>query len=93
MKGMESQPFAMRFLNPRIKTDSLCSLSASSMDFSDSFPHPPRRKETPNNGAAANCSGRGRVSRWLLPAEPPPSAVSELESFAVFARYTFTEAK
>ena len=46
---------------------------------------------TANNGAAANCSGRGRVSRWLLPAEPtaqparhapPPSAVAELESLA-----------
>ena len=44
---------------------------------------------TANNGAAENCSGRQRVSRWLLPAEPaaqparhapPPSAVSELES-------------
>ena len=50
------------------------------------------RPETPNNGAAENCSGRQRVSRWLLPAEPaaqparhapPPSAVSELESLAI----------
>ena len=50
---------------------------------------------TANNGAAENCSGQQRVSRWLLPAEPatqparhapPPSAVSELESLAVLAR-------
>ena len=50
-----------------------------------------RNEVTANNGAAANRSGRGRVSRWLLPAEPaaqparhapPPSAVSELESLA-----------
>ena len=51
---------------------------------------------TANNGAAENCSGRRRVSRWLLPAEPtaqparhalPPSAVSELESFGDFAHF------
>ena len=50
--------------------------------------------ETPNNGAAENCSGRQRASRLLLPAEPaaqqsrralPPSAVSELESLADMA--------
>ena len=50
---------------------------------------------TANNGAAENCSGRQRVSRWLLPAEPatqparhapPPSAVSELESLAAPTR-------
>ena len=83
------QPFAMRFLNPSFRTDSLHSSSASSTDFSDSFSHPLRNEQTPNNGAAENCSGRRRVSRWLLPAEPtaqparhapPPSAVSELES-------------
>ena len=32
-----------------------------------------RNAITANNGAAANCSGRGRVSRWLLPADPPRS--------------------
>ena len=87
--------FAMRPLNPSFKTDSLCSSSASSTDFSDSLPHPLRNEKTPNNGAAENCSGRQRVSRWLLPAEPaaqparhapPPSAVSELESLGVLAR-------
>ena len=54
----------------------------------------PEMNVTANNGAAENCSGRQRVSRWLLPAEPaaqparhalPPSAVSELESLAVLA--------
>ena len=54
-----------------------------------------RNAITANNGAAANRSGRGRVSRWLLPADPPrsqratlrrPSAVSELESLAVARR-------
>ena len=48
--------------------------------------------ESPNNGAAENCSAGGRVSRWLHPAEPAAqparhaparSAVSELESLAV----------
>ena len=56
---------------------------------------------TANNGAAANCSGRGRVSRWLLPAEPAmqparhapsPSAVSELESLGVATRFPRTKA-
>ena len=90
-----SQLFAMRSLNPSFNTDSFCSSSASSPDFSDSLPHPLRNEKTPNNGAAENCSGRWRVSRWLLPAEPaaqparhapPPSAVSELESLGDFAR-------
>ena len=91
---IRTQPFAMRSLNTSFWTDSLRSSSASSMDFSDSLPHPLRSEETPNNGAAANCYGRGWLSRWLLPAEPatqparqpaPPSAVAELESLGDFA--------
>ena len=90
-----SQSFPMRSLNQSNRTDSLQSSNASSTDFSDSLPHPLRNEKTPNNGAAENCCGRQRVSRWLLPAEPatqparhapPPSAVSELESLGVYAR-------
>ena len=32
-----------------------------------------RNEVTANNGAAENCSGRQRVSRWLLPADLPRS--------------------
>ena len=87
-----SQPFLMRFLNQSNRIDSLHSSSASSTDFPDSLPHLLRNEKTPNNGAAETRSGRVRVSRWLLPAEPaaqparharPPSAVSELESLGV----------
>ena len=87
-----SQSIVMRSLNPSFRTDSLHSSSASSTVFSDSLPHPLQNEKTPNNGAAENRYGRGRVSRWLLPAEPaaqparhapPPSAVSELESLGV----------
>ena len=78
------QLFAMRSLNRSFKTDSLHASSASSTDFSDSLPHLLRSEKTPNNGAAENCSGRARVSRWLLPAEPaaqparhrPPQSLS-----------------
>ena len=89
---IRNQSLAMRSLNPSFRTDSLHSSSANSTDFSDSLPRPLRSEKTPNNGAAENCSGRGRVSRGLLPRRPtaqparhalPPSAVSELESLAV----------
>ena len=90
---IRSQSFPMRSLNQSIRTDSLHSSSASSTDFSDSFSHPLRSEQTPNNGAAENCSGRQRVSRWLLPAEPaaqparhapPPGAV---RCSAIVSRY------
>ena len=91
-----SQSFPMRSLNQSNWIESLHSSSASSTDFSDSLPRLLRNEKTPNNGAAENCSASQRVSRWLLPAEPaaqparhapPPSAVSELESFGVATRF------
>ena len=93
---IRSQIFVMRSLNTRFRTDSLHSSSASSMDFPDSFSHPLRSEQTPNNGAAENCSASRCASRWLPPPPSPPaafpqparraparSAVSELESLAV----------
>ena len=55
-----SQLFPMRSLNLSFKTDSLHTSSASSMNSSDCFSHPLRSEKTPNNGAAANRSGRVR---------------------------------
>jgi hypothetical protein len=86
------ESFPMRSLNQSIRSDSLHLSSASSTRIPTAFPSKLRSEVTANNGAAENCSGRQRVSRWLLPAEPaaqparhapPPSAVSELESLAV----------
>ena len=57
---IRSQSFAMRSLNPSVKTDSLHSSSASSTDFSASLQRLLRSEKTPNNGAAENRSGRLR---------------------------------
>ena len=87
-----SESFPMRSLNQSFRLVSLHSSSASSTRVPATFPDGFRSEVTANNGAAENCSGRVRVSRWLLPAEPaaqparhahPPFAVSELESLAV----------
>ena len=85
----------MPHVNPSFRTDSLRASSASATRNPITFPGGFRIEVTANNGAAENCSGRQRVSRWLLPAEPaaqparhapPPSAVSELESLGVATR-------
>jgi hypothetical protein len=57
---IRSQIFVMRSLSPSFRTDSVRTSSASSTNFSDSFSHPLRSEETPNNGAAENRSGRLR---------------------------------
>ena len=75
-----SESFAMRSLNQSFRLDSLHSLSASSMRIPTTFPTDSEAKATANNGAAENCSGRQRVSRWLLPADPPRSQRARLRS-------------
>ena len=84
--GSSTKGSAQRFRNGR--------LSLRRSVFSHHSAAKNQERKTANNGAAANRSGRVRASRRLLPAEPaaqpsrrapPPSAVSELESFGLFA--------
>ena len=79
--------FAMRSLNQSIETDSLQSSSASSRNFSDSLQRLLRKKKRLTMALQRTAPGGVRVSRWLLPADPPrsqratrtpPSAVAEL---------------
>ena len=79
-----NESFPMRSLNQGFRLDSLHLSSVSLIRSPATFPDGFRSEVTANNGAAENCSGRQRVSRWLLPAEP--AAVSELESLGVLAR-------
>ena len=74
-------------------------LGSESVASSDSISTPNASNSNPNKrrtmALQRTAPGRLRVSRWLLPADPPrsqratlrrPSAVSELESFGVFMR-------
>ena len=65
--------FAMRSLNPSFKTDSLCSSSASSTDFSDSLPHPLRSEKRLTMALQRTAPGGSACHAGCSPQIPPRS--------------------
>ena len=91
----------MRSVLQSFRLDSLHSSSTRARRKPTTFPDKLQTNKRLTMALQLTATGGGRVSRWLLPADPPtqparhappPSAVAELVSFADFTRLPESEA-